>query len=159
MACCTCARVTALSLSSWSLAQGRLPHTNAGPLSPREMAALARLNPSMGLMLEGLGPAYDRLHRRAPSKDLAVRLAQLQQAGRLGVPFTTGLLLGVGETQAERRQALELLETYLPLRTTLVKVTRSTQGAEVWVGFEAVQAFEHDLARFCRRPGSLEADE
>ena len=98
-----------LALSRLALAQGRLPHTNAGPLSPREMAALARLNPSMGLMLEGLGPAYDRLHRRAPSKDLSVRLGQLQQAGRLGVPFTTGLLLGVGETQAERRQALELL--------------------------------------------------
>lgn len=97
------------ALSALALAQGRLPHTNAGPLSRREMAALARLNPSMGLMLEGLGPAYDALHRRAPSKRLEVRLGQLQQAGRLGIPFTTGLLLGVGESRADREQALRWL--------------------------------------------------
>ena len=96
-------------LSALALAQGRLPHTNAGPLSRREMASLGRLNPSMGLMLEGVGPAYDALHRHAPSKTLAMRLAQLEQAGRLGIPFTTGLLLGVGETRAERIEALELL--------------------------------------------------
>jgi FO synthase subunit 1 len=73
------------------------------------MAALGRLNGSMGLMLEGLGPAYDALHRHAPSKRLAVRLGQLEQAGRLGIPFTTGLLLGVGESHADRRASLELL--------------------------------------------------
>ena len=98
-----------LALSALALDQGRLPHTNAGPLSLREMAALGRLNPSMGLMFEGVGPAYDALHRRAPSKSLEVRLTQLQQAGRLGIPFTTGLLLGVGETMAQREQALLLL--------------------------------------------------
>ncbi|MFM7676899.1 MAG: 7,8-didemethyl-8-hydroxy-5-deazariboflavin synthase subunit CofG [Synechococcus sp.] len=96
-------------LAELALAQGRLPHTNAGPLSLREMARLGRLNPSLGLMLEGLGPAYDALHRRAPSKRLEVRLAQLEQAGRLGLPFTTGLLLGVGERRHERIAALELL--------------------------------------------------
>ena len=98
-----------LALSRLALAQGRLPHTNAGPLALAEMAALARLNPSMGLMLEGLGPAYGPLHRQAPSKRLAVRLGQLEQAGRLGLPFTTGLLLGVGESQADRRRGLECL--------------------------------------------------
>ncbi|MEB3361999.1 MAG: 7,8-didemethyl-8-hydroxy-5-deazariboflavin synthase subunit CofG [Synechococcaceae cyanobacterium] len=92
-----------------ALNQGRLPHTNAGPLSRREMASLARLNGSMGLMLEGLGPAYDALHQRAPSKRLARRLEQLELAGRLGIPFTTGLLLGLGETASDRRDALELL--------------------------------------------------
>jgi FO synthase subunit 1 len=100
-------RLLALSRVAW--AQGRVPHTNAGPLSLAEMAALGRLNGSMGLMLEGLGPAYDALHRHAPSKRLAVRLGQLEQAGRLGIPFTTGLLLGVGESRADRRAALELL--------------------------------------------------
>jgi FO synthase subunit 1 len=98
-----------LTISRLALAAGRLPHTNAGPLSMREMAALGRLNPSMGLMLEGIGPAWDRLHAQAPSKRLAVRLGQLEQAGRLGIPFTTGLLLGVGESRAERRDSLELL--------------------------------------------------
>jgi FO synthase subunit 1 len=96
-------------LSRLALASGRLPHTNAGPLSRFEMAALGRLNPSMGLMLEGLGPAYDAAHRRAPSKTLAMRLGQIEQAGRLGIPFTTGLLLGLGETEQQRFEALELL--------------------------------------------------
>ena len=98
-----------LALSRLALADQRLPHTNAGPLSRREMAALGRLNPSLGLMLEGLGPAYDALHRQAPSKRLEVRLGQLEQAGRLGLPFTTGLLLGVGESWDDRRAALRLL--------------------------------------------------
>lgn len=98
-----------LRLSRLALAHGRLPHTNAGPLSLPEMAALGRLNPSMGLMLEGLGPAWQRWHRQAPSKQLEVRLLQLEQAGRLGIPFTTGLLLGVGESNREQRQALELI--------------------------------------------------
>jgi len=102
-----CDRLCALSAEA--LRQGRLPHTNAGPLSLREMARLARLNPSMGLMFEGVGPAYDQQHRHAPSKSLAVRLAQLHQAGRLGIPFTTGLLLGLGESWEARRQALALL--------------------------------------------------
>ena len=96
-------------LSRLALQAGRLPHTNAGPLTRREMAALGRLNPSMGLMLEGLGPAHDAAHRQAPSKTLAVRLGQLEQAGRLGIPFTTGLLLGLGESRRQRLQALELL--------------------------------------------------
>ena len=100
-------RLLALSRLAWI--EGRLPHTNAGPLSKAEMASLGRLNGSMGLMLEGLGPAYDALHRQSPSKRLAVRLGQLEQAGRLGIPFTTGLLLGVGESEADRLAALELL--------------------------------------------------
>lgn len=98
-----------LVLSRLALRAGRLPHTNAGPLSRHEMATLGRLNPSMGLMLEGLGPAHDAAHRHAPSKALAVRLAQLEQAGRLGIPFTTGLLLGLGESRQQRREALEVL--------------------------------------------------
>ena len=95
-----------LSLSRRALAAGRLPHTNAGPLSRREMAALGRLNPSLGLMLEGIGPAWDALHSHAPSKRLEVRLGQLEQAGRLGIPFTSGLLLGVGESAADRHRSL-----------------------------------------------------
>ncbi|MEB3349917.1 MAG: 7,8-didemethyl-8-hydroxy-5-deazariboflavin synthase subunit CofG [Cyanobacteriota bacterium] len=98
-----------LRLSRLALAHGRLPHTNAGPLTLSEMAVLGRCNPSMGLMLEGLGRAYGRLHQAAPSKTLVMRLQQLVQAGRLGIPFTTGLLLGVGETAQERSSALELV--------------------------------------------------
>jgi FO synthase subunit 1 len=98
-----------LVLSRLALQLGRLPHTNAGPLTLPEMAALGRLNASMGLMLEGVGPAYAALHRHSPSKSLQRRLAQLEQAGRLGIPFTTGLLLGMGETAGDRRRGLERL--------------------------------------------------
>jgi FO synthase subunit 1 len=98
-----------LALSRLALAEGRLPHTNAGPLSRAEMAALGRLNPSLGLMLEGVGPAIEAQHRHAPGKRLELRLAQIDQAGRLGIPFTSGLLLGLGESRAERRAALALL--------------------------------------------------
>jgi FO synthase subunit 1 len=60
-------------------------------------------------MLEGIGPAWDALHRQAPSKRQAVRLGQLEQAGRLAIPFTSGLLLGVGESAADRRRSLDTL--------------------------------------------------
>ncbi|MEN9243839.1 MAG: 7,8-didemethyl-8-hydroxy-5-deazariboflavin synthase subunit CofG [Gloeomargarita sp. DG02_5_bins_242] len=79
---------------------GFWPHTNAGPLSAAEMARLGAVNASMGLMLEQLRPDLP-VHRQAPSKAPGLRLAQLEQAGRLGIPFTTGLLVGIGESPAD----------------------------------------------------------
>lgn len=79
-----------------------LPHTNAGPLSRDEMAQLGQVNVSMGLMVEQVTPALlDTVHRHAPSKRPELRLQQLAQAGELGIPFTTGLLLGLGETESD----------------------------------------------------------
>ncbi|BAZ48691.1 radical SAM domain-containing protein [Nostoc sp. NIES-4103] len=86
-------------LCELALAMGFLPHTNAGPLSWGEMQKLKYVNVSMGLMLEQLTPALlNTVHRYAPSKLPQVRLQQLQWAGELKIPFTTGLLLGIGET-------------------------------------------------------------
>ncbi|APB34293.1 FO synthase subunit 1 [Gloeomargarita lithophora Alchichica-D10] len=79
---------------------GFWPHTNCGPLSELEMGQLGAVNASMGLMLEQLRPDL-AVHRHAPSKDPSLRLAQLEQAGSLGIPFTTGLLLGIGESPAD----------------------------------------------------------
>ena len=98
----------AIELCEAVLDLGLLPHTNIGPLSEREMAALAAVNASMGLMLETLRDDLPA-HRGAPSKAPRVRLAQLEQAGRLGVPFTTGLLLGVGEGADDRARALDAI--------------------------------------------------
>ncbi|MBU6250899.1 MAG: 7,8-didemethyl-8-hydroxy-5-deazariboflavin synthase subunit CofG [Cyanobacteria bacterium REEB417] len=127
-----------LVLSRLALQAGRLPHTNAGPLNRHEMAALARFNPSMGLMLEGLGPAHDAAHRHAPSKALAVRLAQLELAGRLGIPFTTGLLVGLGESRQQRREALELLallqRQWGHLQEVILQPWRPTAAAAVPLG-------------------------
>ncbi|MBV8451525.1 MAG: 7,8-didemethyl-8-hydroxy-5-deazariboflavin synthase CofG [Deltaproteobacteria bacterium] len=92
-----------------ALHQGLLPHTNAGIMTREEMSALRPLNASMGLMLENVSPRLRQrggVHQWAPDKDPAVRMRMLDEAGALRVPFTTGILLGIGETAAERAQSL-----------------------------------------------------
>jgi len=91
-----------VTLCELALELGLLPHTNAGPLSYIEMQRLGAVNVSMGLMLEQLTPTLmQTVHRHAPSKRPEVRLQQLAWAGELRIPFTTGLLLGIGETEAD----------------------------------------------------------
>ena len=88
---------------------GMLPHTNAGILSQEEMAALKRWNASMGLMLESTSPRLrgkGMAHQYAPDKAPAVRLRMHEEAGELEIPFTTGMLLGIGENDAERVDTL-----------------------------------------------------
>src|SRR6184192_976749 len=88
---------------------GLLPHTNAGLLSRDEMARLKEVNVSLGLMLENVSPrlrARGQVHQWAPDKEPALRLRMLREAGELQIPFTTGLLLGIGETLAERVDTL-----------------------------------------------------
>ena len=97
-------------LCKLALSLGFLPHTNAGPLSYEEMAQLKTVNVSMGLMLEQLTPKLlQTVHRHAPSKLPAIRLQQLEWAGELRIPFTTGLLLGIGETQQDWWESLEAI--------------------------------------------------
>ncbi len=93
-----------------ALSMGFLPHTNAGPLLYEEMAQLKLANVSMGLMLEQTAlHLLETVHRHAPSKDPALRLQQLEWAGELRIPFTTGLLLGLGETDTERQETLKVI--------------------------------------------------
>ncbi len=86
-----------------------LPHANPGTMTRREIASLREVNASMGLMLE---TTSERLcepggpHEFAPSKRPAVRLKTLDLAGELRVPFTTGLLVGIGETAEERADTI-----------------------------------------------------
>jgi len=92
-----------------ALDEGLLPHTNAGVMSREEMALLKPVNVSMGLMLENSSPRLRRkgeAHYYAPDKDPQRRLTMLREAGELGIPFTTGILLGIGETRAERVASL-----------------------------------------------------
>ena len=89
---------------------GFLPHTNVGPLSYAEMARLKTVNVSMGLMLEQSTPhLLSTVHKHAPSKNPALRLNQLRQAGELKIPFTTGILVGLGETEGDRVESLETI--------------------------------------------------
>ena len=97
-------------LCQLSLSLGFLPHTNVGPLSWSEMKLLKQVNVSMGLMLEQLNPKFlNTVHRQAPSKQPELRLQQLEWAGKLKIPFTTGLLLGIGETTRDCTETLRAI--------------------------------------------------
>jgi FO synthase len=88
---------------------GLLPHLNPGVMTYEELARLKHVAPSMGLMLESVS---DRLaepglpHHGSPDKVPAVRLRTLEDAGRLAIPFTTGILVGIGETARERAETI-----------------------------------------------------
>jgi FO synthase len=88
---------------------GLLPHINAGIMTAPEIAALRRVSVSQGIMLESVSPRLSEPggpHFGAPDKDPSVRLAMIEAAGRERVPFTTGILIGIGETRLERIQSL-----------------------------------------------------
>src|ERR1700731_990765 len=92
-----------------ALAEGLLPHTNAGIMSREEMAMLRPLNASMGLMLESVSPRLRQsggVHQWAPDKDPAVRLRMIDEAGELRITFTTGLFMVTGNPPGERPQSL-----------------------------------------------------
>ena len=89
---------------------GLLPHLNPGVMSWEEMNRLKPVSPSMGMMLETtsrrLFEEKGNAHYGSPDKDPAVRVRVLEDAGRLSVPFTTGLLIGIGENLTERAESI-----------------------------------------------------
>jgi len=88
---------------------GLLPHANPGLMTERDLASLREVNVSMGIMLESTSErllAPGAAHDRAPDKVPRRRLKTIARAGALGIPFTTGILIGIGETHAERVDAL-----------------------------------------------------
>ena len=99
--------------SEISLREGLFPHTNAGNLTKSEMNDLKKTNVSLGLMLEN---SSERLsengmpHQFAPSKNPKARIHVLEDAGELGIPMTTGLLIGIGET------ALEIIDSIYEIK-------------------------------------------
>lgn len=86
---------------------GLLPHANAGALAHDELARLRRVAPSQGMMIESLADLD--CHRGSPDKTRERRLATLEAAGELAIPFTTGILVGIGETRADRIDALQAI--------------------------------------------------
>jgi FO synthase len=88
---------------------GLIPHLNPGVMSWTEMSTLKQVSGSMGLMLESVSRRLlekGQAHWNAPDKDPAVRLRVLEDAGRLSIPFTSGILIGIGETPEERADSL-----------------------------------------------------
>jgi len=111
---------------------GLLPHANPGVLSREEMEQLRPVNASMGMMLETASPrllAPGEAHHRCPDKVPKVRLAALETAGELRIPFTTGILIGIGETLDERVDALfairELNEKHGHIQEVIVQNFRA----------------------------------
>ena len=111
---------------------GLLPHSNPGVMGEGDLRRLKEVNPSMGLMLESVS---DRLllaggaHDNAPDKKPAARLRTLELAGKLRIPFTTGILIGIGENWAERIDSLiairELHERYAHIQEVIVQNFRA----------------------------------
>ncbi|MBW2692033.1 MAG: 7,8-didemethyl-8-hydroxy-5-deazariboflavin synthase CofG [Deltaproteobacteria bacterium] len=107
---------------------GILPHTNAGILSESEMAELRPWNASMGLMLESTSARLrqkDMAHYYSPDKDPDLRIRMHEQAGQLQIPFTSGILLGIGESAVERVDTLlairELDDRYGHIQEAIVQ--------------------------------------
>jgi FO synthase len=88
--------------------RGLLPHTNLGVLSREDLARLREVTASQGLMLESINPDLV-VHQGSPTKQPAERLETIRLAGELRIPFTTGILVGIGETADERVAALEAI--------------------------------------------------
>src|SRR5437763_905603 len=107
---------------------GLLPHLNPGVMSWEDMARLKHVSASMGIMLE---TSSERLsakggpHFGSPDKVPAVRLRTIEDAGRLSIPFTTGILVGIGETLRERAESLFALKglhaTYRHIQEVIVQ--------------------------------------
>jgi FO synthase len=107
---------------------GILPHTNAGILSESEMAELRPWNASMGLMLESTSERLrdkGMAHYYSPDKDPDLRIRMHEQAGELRIPFTSGILLGIGENAVERIDTLltirELDDRYGHIQEVIVQ--------------------------------------
>ena len=117
---------------------GLLPHANPGNMTPQELASLREVSPSMGLMLESLS---DRLtekgmpHYGSPDKVPAVRLRTLEDAGKARIPFTTGILIGIGETRRERIESLlairDLHERHGHIQEVIVQNFRAKPGTKM----------------------------
>jgi FO synthase len=114
---------------------GMLPHLNPGVMSYEDLARLKHVSASMGIMLE---TSSDRLSRRgcphfgSPDKVPAVRLRTIEDAGRLAIPFTTGILVGIGETPRERAESLfairDLHRRYRHVQEVIVQNFRAKPG-------------------------------
>ena len=122
---------------------GLLPHLNPGVMTAEDLRRLRPVSASMGLMIES---ASDRLcekggpHWGSPDKRPAARLATIRAAGELRIPFTTGLLIGIGETRAERVEALlalrDLHDAHGHIQEIIIQNFRAKPGTRMWAAPE-----------------------
>ncbi|WP_421994365.1 5-amino-6-(D-ribitylamino)uracil--L-tyrosine 4-hydroxyphenyl transferase CofH [Reyranella sp.] len=129
---------------------GLLPHANPGVMTREEIAALREVTASQGIMLESTSERLCEkggVHFGSPDKHPAVRLETIRLAGELKVPFTTGILIGIGETREERLDALrairDLHETYGHIQEVIVQNFRAKADTKL------ADADEPDLDELC----------
>jgi len=103
-----------------ALERGVLPHTNLGALPRADLARLREVTASQGLMLESVVPGLVA-HQGSPSKQPAARLATIGAAQELRIPFTSGILVGIGESEADRMAALEALAGFDHLQEVILQ--------------------------------------
>ncbi|MCS7118666.1 MAG: 7,8-didemethyl-8-hydroxy-5-deazariboflavin synthase subunit CofG [Archaeoglobaceae archaeon] len=96
-----------VEMNKLAISHGLLPHTNAGVLSKEELEKLKNFNASLGLMLEQAVEL--ECHSESPGKKPEKRIRTIKNAGKLQIPFTTGLLLGIGEKEYDRAYSLEVI--------------------------------------------------
>ena len=114
-----------------------LPHTNAGNFSYNAMKKLKEVNVSMGLMLEN---SSERLmntiaHEKSPGKDPKIRIETIENAGKLKIPYTTGILIGIGETKEEIADSLlkikEISDKYGHIQEVIIQNFTVSPGIEM----------------------------
>src|SRR3712207_2145194 len=103
-----------------ALERGLLPHTNLGVLSREDLARLREVTASQGLMLESVREDLVA-HQGSPTKHPAARLATIRAAGELRIPFTSGILVGIGESEADRMASLEALAGFDHLQEVILQ--------------------------------------
>jgi FO synthase subunit 1 len=112
-----------IELCELALERDLLPHTNAGILGEEELMRIAPYNASMGLMLETTGDVL--AHRQSPGKRPDIRTSFIEAAGRLKIPFTTGILVGIGEDWRDRQHSLETIsklhKTYSHIQEVIIQ--------------------------------------
>ena len=117
---------------------GLLPHSNPGLMGADDLRRLKESNASMGLMLESTSPLLMRrgaAHWRAPDKVPSLRLTTIEEAGRQSIAFTTGILIGIGETTEDRVDSLfairRLHEEYGHIQEVIVQPFRAKPGTRM----------------------------
>jgi FO synthase len=130
---------------------GLLPHSNPGLMGPEDLRRLRETNVSVGLMLESASPLLGRLggaHWKAPDKVPSLRIRTIENAGQLSMAFTTGLLIGIGESLEDRVDALLAIDSankkYGHIQEVIVQPFRAKQDIRM---AQAQEPSQQDLER------------
>jgi len=122
-----------VAMNKMAIENGFLPHTNAGILDKSELRKLKPYNASMGLMLEQ-AVELD-CHKNSPGKKPEVRLKMIEDAGKLKIPFTTGILVGIGEKEYDREYSIEVIaeihKNYEHIQEVIIQNFSPKKGTEM----------------------------